>query len=157
MVGFTSNPIPASSSGERLTHSLLKFSDGVSGVLHAHIMAIPMTKIPFFQIFGTKVLRIPDQNNNNNNKLCFQGEIMIHGDFKGGITVSSDTVTEQIQSLGGYKGSFEPQMNEFITRIREGRPLMESDGGSVWEGRKDIMVSMAIYKSVTSKKWESTA
>ena len=47
-------------------------------------------------------------------------------------------------------------MKEFITRINEERCLIESDGGSVWEGRKDMLVSMAIYKSTASGKWEST-
>ncbi len=57
VVGFTSNPIPSvnTNTGERLSHSLLRFSNGIPGVLHTHLMNIPMTKIPFFQIFGTKV------------------------------------------------------------------------------------------------------
>ncbi len=85
-----------------------------------------------------------------------QGEISIHGDFNGGITVLSDNNNECIQSLGGYMRSFEPQMEEFINRINKGTVLTERDGGSIWEGRKDMLVSMAIYKSVASCKWEPT-
>ncbi len=55
VIGITINPIPDTHSGERLSHSLIQFTNGIQGVLHAHAMEIPMSKIPFFQIFGTKV------------------------------------------------------------------------------------------------------
>ena len=54
MIGFTAKPW-ADHRGETLSHSLLRFSNGLPGVLHAHMMDVPMTKIPFFQIFGSKV------------------------------------------------------------------------------------------------------
>ena len=63
---------------------------------------------------------------------------------------------EETKTLGGYMASYKPQMNEFISRVAEGRQLVETDGGSVLQGTKDILVSMAVYRSVDSKKWEST-
>ena len=87
-----------------------------------------------------------------------QGEICIHGDFAGGITVLSTSHPngKTWESLGGYRAAFGPQMNQFISAVIEDTPLPKLHGGSVLEGTKDIMISQAIYKSIQSKKWERT-
>ena len=41
--------------GESLANTLIKFKDGRTGSLYCHYMNIPMTQLPFFQIFGNKV------------------------------------------------------------------------------------------------------
>ena len=41
--------------GESLAHVILRFRSGKTATLSSHLMPIPMTKIPFFQIFGTEV------------------------------------------------------------------------------------------------------
>ena len=41
--------------GESLAHALLRFKDGRTASLYCHYMDIPMTKLPFFQIFGPEV------------------------------------------------------------------------------------------------------
>lgn len=40
---------------ETLSQSLLRFSSGKTAALYCHFNRIPMTKLPFFQIFGDKV------------------------------------------------------------------------------------------------------
>ena len=86
-----------------------------------------------------------------------QGEICIHGDFAGGMTVFNDEYPngKVIESLGGYNAAFVTQMNDFISCVVEGKPLQRAHGGSVWEGIKDMFVSTAIYKSVMNKRWEN--
>ena len=44
-----------SSRCETLAHSLFRFSSGHTAALYCHFNTIPMTKLPFFQIFGDKV------------------------------------------------------------------------------------------------------
>ena len=51
---MTGHPYTASK-GESLVHSLFRFKNGKMASLYCHYMDIPMTPLPFFQIFGTKV------------------------------------------------------------------------------------------------------
>uniref|UniRef100_A0A1X7VJS5 Gfo/Idh/MocA-like oxidoreductase N-terminal domain-containing protein n=1 Tax=Amphimedon queenslandica TaxID=400682 RepID=A0A1X7VJS5_AMPQE len=121
---------------ETLAHALVKFKNGKQGVLHFHYSDIPMEKIPFFQIFGPK------------------GEITIHGKFEGGITVhTKDKVTTD--NCGGYWGSFKPQMASFISALKKEEKITEAHTGSVSEAVKDVLVSLAIYRSVEKGGWEN--
>ena len=63
---------------------------------------------------------------------------------------------KEIKTLGGYWGSFKHQMEEFISLVKDNKPLDDSHGGSVLQGTRDILVTMAIYRSVESRKWETT-
>ena len=54
VVGITGHPYTPSK-GESLVHSLFKFKNGKTASLYCNYMDIPMTPLPFFQIFGTKV------------------------------------------------------------------------------------------------------
>ena len=45
----------APSKGESLVQALFKFENGKTASLYCNYMDIPMTPLPFFQIFGTKV------------------------------------------------------------------------------------------------------
>ena len=50
-VGYPYTPFD----GESLSNALIRFKDGRTGSLYCHYMNIPMTQLPFFQVFGTKV------------------------------------------------------------------------------------------------------
>lgn len=54
VVGMVDYPLEASNC-ETLAHSLLRFRSGLSASLYCHFNRIPMTTLPFFQIFGNKV------------------------------------------------------------------------------------------------------
>ncbi len=54
VIGYTATPWTGGK-GESLSHSLLRCANGLTGVLNAHLNSIPMAKVPFFQIFGSKV------------------------------------------------------------------------------------------------------
>ena len=56
---------------------------------------------------------------------------------------------------GGYMNAFGPQMARFISLIKQGQPLRQEDEESVWEGCKDVLVSMAVYKSMRTGLWET--
>ena len=55
VVGMVDYPLKASKC-ETLAHSLLRFTSGKTAALYCHFNTIPMTKLPFFQIFGDKVI-----------------------------------------------------------------------------------------------------
>ncbi|XP_011410260.1 PREDICTED: uncharacterized protein LOC105316777 [Amphimedon queenslandica] len=122
--------------GESLAHALVQCKNGKKGVLHFHYNDVPKEEIPFFQIFGPK------------------GEITIHGKFEGGITVhTKDKVTTD--NCGGYWGSFKPQMASFISALKKEEKITEAHTGSVSEAVKDVLVSLAIYRSVEKGGWEN--
>lgn len=54
VVGMVDYPLK-SSRCETLGHSLLRFKSGLTASLYCHFNNIPMTTLPFFQIFGDKV------------------------------------------------------------------------------------------------------
>ena len=83
---------------------------------------------------------------------CTQGEITIHGTFNGGMTVCNHDNPDgyQIASLGGFSAAFVPQMEMFLDAVASGNKLPESGT----EALKEVMVAMATYKSVRSRKWE---
>ena len=59
---------------------------------------------------------------------------------------------ESINTLGGYEEGFPPQMEEFLDAVVAGRPLRES----VSQGLGEVLFAKAVYKSLSSKQWEST-
>ncbi|XP_011403585.2 PREDICTED: uncharacterized protein LOC105312547 [Amphimedon queenslandica] len=122
--------------GESLADALIQFKNGRTGLLHCHTNIIPMEKIPFFQIFGTK------------------GEITIHGSFDGGLSVHTAGRTVSVNP-GGYFGAFKPQMASFVSAIKKGKRISPSDSGSVLEAFKDVLVANAIYRSAKSGAWEA--
>lgn len=54
VVSVTDSPWEAVK-GESLANALFQFRNGKTGLLHCHVNNIPMERIPFFQIFGSKV------------------------------------------------------------------------------------------------------
>ena len=57
-VGVVDRPL-AESRCETLAHALLSFQSGKMATLYCHFNRIPMTRLPFFQIFGDKVREAP--------------------------------------------------------------------------------------------------
>ena len=57
------------------------------------------------------------------------------------------------ESLGGYGGSFQRQMQEFVDILSKGVPVKNTVEMCMGE----VMVAKAIYKSVETKKWEKTS
>lgn len=91
-----------------------------------------------------------------NIKHIAQGEITIHGSFKGeGMTIYSERYPqgEHIPSLGGYSAAFTPQMAEFLETIKsEKRNTLNA-----YQALGEVLVAKATYKSVQSKKWEEVS
>lgn len=136
VVGVVGHPY-APSKGESLVRALFKFKNGKTAALHCNYMDIPMTPLPFFQIFGTK------------------GEISIAGSFNGGLSVRTHAhpEAEEYGSLGGYTGAFPPQMETFLRAIVEG--VTEEVMGNPTQALQEVLVAKAIYKSVKTKHWEA--
>ena len=84
--------------------------------------------------------------------LSSQGEIMIHGSFDGGLTcVTNHTPNSTTyDTLGGYMASFQPQMQAFVDAVLYNKPVKNT----VEYAMGEIMVAMAVYKSIKTKKWE---
>ena len=55
VVGVVDYPLKESRC-ETLAHSILRFSSGITATLYCHFMQIPMYPLPFFQVFGDKVI-----------------------------------------------------------------------------------------------------
>ena len=56
-------------------------------------------------------------------------------------------------SLGGYTGAFPPQMETFLKAIVEGST--EEIRANPMQALQEVLVAKAIYKSVTTKRWEA--
>ena len=54
VIGVTGHPLRVCR-GESLVQSLLQFTSGLTTTLHCHFNNVPMTPLPFFQIFGDQV------------------------------------------------------------------------------------------------------
>ena len=68
------------------------------------------------------------------------------------VLTKSNPSGEGIDTLGGYEQGFPPQMEEFLDAIVAGRPLRDS----VSQGLGEVLFAKAVYKSLSSKQWEST-
>ncbi len=85
----------------------------------------------------------------------FQGEITINGDFSGGMSVVtvSNPEGQRFDSLGGYNKGFLPQMKEFFKAISEGKRGVDSCRNAL----EEVLVAKAVYKSLQTRKWETTS
>ena len=54
VIGITAHPFKPNKV-KTLGHALLRFDSGKVGILHCHYMDIPMTNLPFFQVFASDV------------------------------------------------------------------------------------------------------
>ena len=86
-----------------------------------------------------------------------QGEITIAGSFSGGMSVRTHAHPEpdELGSLGGYTGAFFPQMETFLRAIVEGAAGELRDNPV--QALQEVLVAKAIYKSVTTKRWEAVS
>ena len=87
-----------------------------------------------------------------------QGEITIDGSFDGGISLRTrdNPKGQHLGSLGGYAASFGPQMEAFLDAVvNSGKQNTMED--SPRQALQEVLVSKAVYKSVQTGKWESTA
>jgi predicted dehydrogenase len=145
---------------ETLAHSLLRFSSGIDASLYCHFNRMPMTKLPFFQIFGDKVcMGLAAFDVFLISSFPFQGEITVEGSFDGGLSYRNTTHPEGVElgSLGGFSAAFIPQMREFVEQIvsSEHKRGEGSEQGSAERALHEVMVAEAAYKSVRTKQWEA--
>jgi UDP-N-acetyl-2-amino-2-deoxyglucuronate dehydrogenase len=141
VMGVLGRPLPAIE-GESLCHALLKYASGISASFQCTVLGddgVLSTAEPFFRIIGTT------------------GEIVIRGDFAGGGQVynadnpdGSELVTA---GQGGFIRSYRPQMADFCAACLSGQgsaALKHPGAYAVGE----LRITLAIYKSAASGRWE---
>eukprot|EP01006_Ploeotia_vitrea_P015476 TRINITY_DN44492_c0_g1_i2.p1 TRINITY_DN44492_c0_g1~~TRINITY_DN44492_c0_g1_i2.p1 ORF type:complete len:182 (-),score=18.71 TRINITY_DN44492_c0_g1_i2:80-625(-) len=121
--------------GETICRSLVRFQGGKCGTFDATYCAAALAPQPWFVLTGEK------------------GEIAIEPSFDGGLTLynADNPKGKKIQlECGGYWESFTGEMKDWGSAIQNGTPLKYAPE----EAMKDIMASLAMYRSRDSLKFE---
>ncbi|XP_062514133.1 dTDP-3,4-didehydro-2,6-dideoxy-alpha-D-glucose 3-reductase-like [Corticium candelabrum] len=137
VIGITGNPLAhrIAANYETLADALLRFKNGKTASFTALIIDTTLSNQPYFRIFGSK------------------GEITIGGTFKGGLTLYNDEFPDgkAFEPVHGYFASFPFTMMEFVQCVLGEKVPDVSPEYAVGEP----MIMWAIYRSLSSKKWEA--